>query len=148
MSLVTCKYLHSYGIRLQWSKRKLWQIFSNECHWSHDGLIYIDFFSKIFASRFTRFTDDPFPVISQCKQESVLQSLIEKQVITMFIVTGIVRPTLDFFQFVFVGFSIFSVSFLISFLDFFLFILWNMYFYIINIFHTFYSSIPHLIVYM
>ena len=29
-------------------------------------------FSKLYASRFTRFTRDPFPFISQCKQKSVL----------------------------------------------------------------------------
>ena len=68
-----------------------WQIISNECHWSHDGKI--DFLT-IFATLFTRFTRDPYPIISQCKK-SVLRSLIEKQVITIFIVTGIVRPTLD-----------------------------------------------------
>ena len=70
---------------------------SNECHWSHDGQIDIDF-SKIFALRFTRFTRDPCLFISQCKQKSALQSLIEKQVITIFIVIGIVRATLDLFS--------------------------------------------------
>ena len=49
MSVVICKYLHSCGICLQWNKRKLWQIFANECHWSRDGQIDIDF-SKIFAA--------------------------------------------------------------------------------------------------
>ena len=38
------KYLHCHGICLQWSTRKLWQIFSNECHWSRDGKIDIGFF--------------------------------------------------------------------------------------------------------
>ena len=38
------KYLHSHGIPLQWSIRKLWQIFSNECHWSRNGKIDIDVF--------------------------------------------------------------------------------------------------------
>ena len=36
-------YLHSHGIRLQWSIRKLWQIISNKRHWSQDGKIYFDF---------------------------------------------------------------------------------------------------------
>ena len=45
---------------------------------ANDGQIDIDF-SKIFASRFTRFTSDTCPFISQCKQKSVLQSLIEIQ---------------------------------------------------------------------
>ena len=34
--------LHSRGIRLQWSIRKLWQIFSNERHWSRDEKIGFD----------------------------------------------------------------------------------------------------------
>ena len=37
------QYLHSHGINLQWSIRKLWQVFSNECHWSCDRKIDIDF---------------------------------------------------------------------------------------------------------
>ena len=37
------QYLHSYGIRLWWSIRKLWQIFSNERHQSCDRIIDIDF---------------------------------------------------------------------------------------------------------
>ena len=59
---------------------------------------------------FTRLTRDPCPFISNCKKR-VLQSLIEKQVITIFIVTGIVRATLGPFQFLFVGFCKFSVQF-------------------------------------
>ena len=31
--------------------------------------------SKVFEKRVTRFTRDPCPLISQCKQKSVLQSL-------------------------------------------------------------------------
>ena len=34
-------YLHSHGIRQQWSMRKLWQIFSNERHWSRDVKLII-----------------------------------------------------------------------------------------------------------
>ena len=37
-------YLHSNGISFQWNIRKLWQIFSNECHWSRERKIDIDFF--------------------------------------------------------------------------------------------------------
>ena len=47
-------YLHSSGIRLQWSIRKLWQIFSNKRHWSRDGKIDIDFFD--FLGVFHRFS--------------------------------------------------------------------------------------------
>ena len=36
---------YSHGISLQWSISKLWQIFSNEYHWSCDEKIDIDFFS-------------------------------------------------------------------------------------------------------
>ena len=35
------KYLHSHDIRLQWCIIKLWQLLSNECHWSRDGKIDI-----------------------------------------------------------------------------------------------------------
>ena len=45
-------YLHSHGIRLQRSIRKLWQIFSNERHWSSDGKIDIDCFD--FLGEFRR----------------------------------------------------------------------------------------------
>ena len=44
IALYKSLYLHSHGIRLQWSIRKLWQIFSNERHWSRDGKIDIYFF--------------------------------------------------------------------------------------------------------
>ena len=36
-------YLYSHGIPMQWSIRKMWQIFPNERHWSHDGKIHIGF---------------------------------------------------------------------------------------------------------
>ena len=43
--------LHSHAIRLQWSIRKLLQMFSNEKHWAHDGKIDIDFFDFLWGSR-------------------------------------------------------------------------------------------------
>ena len=42
------KYLHPHGIRLQWSIRKLLQIFANERHWSRAGKIDIDFFDFLW----------------------------------------------------------------------------------------------------
>ena len=66
-------YLHSNDIRMQWSIRKLWHIFSNERHWSRDGNIDIDFFDFLwvfhrfsikriivhFAKRFSKFYKRP-----------------------------------------------------------------------------------------
>ena len=37
------QYLHSNGIRMQWSIKKMWQIFSSERHWSRDGKINMGF---------------------------------------------------------------------------------------------------------
>ena len=101
------KYLHSHGIHLQWSIRKMSQIFSNECQWSCDGKIDIDFFGfRGYLSLSHKYKDwstlflfalgnltmhvnlwEALPVhkinmwlgpfISQCKQKSVLQSLNE-----------------------------------------------------------------------
>ena len=44
IALYKSLYLHSHGIRLQWSIRKLWQIFSNERQLSRNGKIENDFF--------------------------------------------------------------------------------------------------------
>ena len=97
--LPTCltQYLHSHGMCLQWSIRKVLQLFSNERHWSRDGKIDIDFFDFLgdfhrlsinirieihlflFALgnertlvtckslRSARFTRDQCPFISQCE---------------------------------------------------------------------------------
>ena len=55
-SRIQLKYLHSRGIRLRWSIRKLWQIFSNERHRSHDRKIDIDFFDFLGVTGICHFS--------------------------------------------------------------------------------------------